>query len=488
MKKYITYIAALFLFVGCSDDFFDVNVPSNTEDLNNLKMNELLSPAIYHTVNAYYLAERTLGNYTQQFTGQTGGASGATSLASTWNEVYYNNLVNANAIKDKATENNASHFGAVANILIAMNIGLATDCWDNVPYSQAAKATEFPKPIFDSQEFIYEEIDTLLAEAITSLEASNTGEELISSESDIVYGGDTSKWLKLAYTLRAKYKMHLSEVNGATVATDALTYLAKGMSSNDDDFQLNYTTKNINPWYARQILAANTGNDHDKIGNLLVNYMNGNNYAFTTISTDPRLPIYATITDGSTTWKGYVNGGDGLSGDGTAGNTDFVDGGFYTSRTSPIVLVSYSEALFLEAEAEFLKNGGTTTSVGSNVNAYNAYLNGIKENMSKLGVSSTNYVAEASIGVGAASLKLEHIMKEKYIANFLNPENYVDFRRYSFSQNVFKSLELPADHAASEYPNSWLVRANYPSAEEQGNSANVTSNKKSPIEPVWWDK
>jgi hypothetical protein len=488
MKKYIIYITTFILFINCSEDFFDVNVPSNTEDLNNLEMNELLSPAIYHTVNAYYLAERTLGNYTQQFTGQTGGASGATSLSGTWSEIYYNNLVNAKAIKEKATESGATHFEAIANILISMNIGLATDCWDNVPYSQAANAIMYQKPVFDTQQSIYTEIDALLSEAITALEGNDNGTEKISSESDLVFGGDTSKWLRLAYTLRAKYKMHLSEVNGTALATEALTYLAKGMSSNDDDFQLNYTTKNINPWYSRQILAASTGNDHDKIGSLLVNYMNGIDYPFTTISNDPRLPIYAAIDDGSTEWKGYVNGGDGLSYDGTSGNTDFADGGFYTNRTSPIVLVSYSEALFLKAEAEFLSNGGSSISLGSNTNAYNAYIDGITANMEKLGVSGANYISEASIGVGMTNLKLEHIMKEKYIANFLNPEIYVDFRRYNFSKDIFKNLELPADHLASEYPSSWLVRANYPASEEQGNSENVTANKKSPIEPVWWDQ
>ena len=37
------------------------------------------------------------------------------------------------------------------------------------------------------------------------------------------------------------------------------------------------------------------------------------------------------------------------------------------------------------------------------------------------------------------------------------------------------------------YHQTTRLRSNYPSSEDQGNSENVTANKKSPIEPVWWD-
>lgn len=37
---------------------------------------------------------------------------------------------------------------------------------------------------------------------------------------------------------------------------------------------------------------------------------------------------------------------------------------------------------------------------------------------------------------------LNHIMKEKNIHNFLNPETFVDYRRYDFSDSVFKGLTI----------------------------------------------
>jgi hypothetical protein len=485
--KHIILTFFLLTLVSCSENYFDVNTPSGTATEGQLSMSALLAPVEFNTVKAQYWAERSLGNYTQNFTGQGGGAIGQTSLSSTWSSFYLHSLPNLNVIIAKAQANGATHFEAVAKILIAINLGLVTDSWDNIPYSQAAQSTENLKPAFDLQETIYNDIDSLLSEAITALSAPDTSGFAI--ESDLIYGGDASKWLKAAHTLRARYQLHLSEKNGVTAASNALASLANGFTSNADDFQLGYPGEIKNPWHVREVLAPNTGNDHDKVGDQLVSYMNGTSYPYTTITMDPRLPIYADKEgDAANPYRGYVSGGDGLSSDGNSANTNFADDGFYTKETSPLVVISYAEAMFIKAEAEFLVNGGNATSVGSNANAYDAYMDGIQANMNKLGVDGTAYMADASIDLGSGNLMLQHIMKEKYIANFLNPETFVDFRRYDFSTNVFKDLALPVDNADGEFPGEWLVRAQYPSSESVRNPDNVNANKKSPTERVWWDE
>jgi len=474
---------------GCSKDYFDVNTPSGTADLEQLSMRDLLGPVIYHTVYAEYYTERTLGNYAQQFTGRSGGAAGKASLSGTWSEIYLRVLPNLKEIQKKAEEKNAIHYNAVAEILTAMNIGLATDNWDFIPYSEATQGSSNMRPAFDSQEAVYNAIDALLTDAISKLESvDNSGFTL--SNDDIVYHGDMAKWLKAAYTLKARYQLHLLPVNGNSSATDALANLANGFDSNADDFQISFDEKNMNPWYQREILAAATSNDHDKVGDQLVNYMNGTSYPFVggVVTEDPRLSVYAERTVAADPWRGYLSGGDGLSSDGNDGNTNFKDGGFYTNMTAPIVLISYAEAEFMKAEAAFILNGGNATSVGGNADAYLAYTNGISASMNKLGVDGTDYLADGAINVGVAALKLEHIMKEKYIANFLNPETFVDMRRYDFSTDVYKDLSLPEDNAASEYPGEWLVRAVYPSSEESRNPDNVNAHKQEPTMPVWWDQ
>lgn len=492
MKKLIIKIIFGLLiaaFVGCSSDYFDVNTPTNAANVDQLEMSDFLAPAIFHTVTAQYFAERTLGNYTQNFTGQGGTAAGATSISSTWSQSYLFALPNLNTLLGKAEANNATHFAAVAKILIAVNLGLLTDSYGDIPYSKASLGAENLQPEFDSQQNIYASIDTLLAIAISSLEATDTSGFTLGN-GDIIYGGNTDKWLRAAYTLRARYQLHLAKKNGTSAATSALASIANGFTSNSDDLQMSYSDAKINPWYSRQILAANTGNVHDVIGDQLISYMNGTSYPYTTIALDPRTSIFAKNNDGAgTDWKGYVSGGQGVSSDGTSANTSFADGGFYTNIAAPIVIVSYAEAQFIKAEAAFLANGGSTTSTGSNATAYTAYLAGIQASMDKVGVSGTNsaaYLADTSIDLGLANLRLEHIMKEKYIADFLNPETFVDLRRYDFSPNVFKDLTLPVDNATGEFPGQWIVRAQYPSIEETRNPDNVNAHKKSPTVPVWW--
>lgn len=489
MKKIIHLLTFTFLLLfinSCSKDYFDVNTPSGTATEEQLNMNDLLGPAIFRTFRAQYYAERSFGNYSQYFTGQTGGAAGTTSISETWTNIYLYIIPNLDIILKKSEELSAKHYNAVAKILLAVNLGLATDSWDYVPYSEANQGINGNiKPSFDSQESIYNEIFNLLTEAINQLEATDNSGYNLGNE-DLIYFGDFSKWLKAAYTLRARYGLHLMYKTGYD-KNQILSDLNNGFSGNGDDMQMFFDSRNMNPWYTREILARNTGNDHDKIGDQLVSYMNGTSYAFNTINEDPRLPVYAQKDNPTEPWRGYLSGGNGDSSDGNPANTDFKTDGFYTSQDAPIIIISYAEALFIRAEVEFVKNGGTTTSIGSTSAAYQAYMDGIAANMSKLGVDGTDYMNEASIAVGQAGLKLEHIMKEKYIANFLNPETFVDLRRYDFSNDVFKDLDLPVDNASSEFPGQWLVRAVYPNSEESANADNVNAHKKSPVEPVWWD-
>ena len=79
-------------------------------------------------------------------------------------------------------------------------------------------------------------------------------------------------------------------------------------------------------------------------------------------------------------------------------------------------------------------------------------------------------------------------MKEKYIHNFMNPETFVDFRRYDFSDDVFLGLKIREEiDSSGEFIGEWFRRASYPSTEVTRNRAVVEANQKSPITPVWWD-
>ena len=492
MKKIISKITIFALlimaFSACSEEYFDVNRPSNTADLDQLRMSDLLAPVIHSTMEGQRSAELTFGNYVQNFVSEGGGATGPSEVSGLWSQVYLFILPNLKAIKDKANADNALYYSAVADILTAINLGIATDTWDNVPYSEASEGPENNSPIFDTQQEIYTQIFGLLDSAIAALQGTDDSGFNLGNE-DLIYGGDTDKWLRAAYTIKARYQLHL--VNKGTVtANEVLATIANGFTSNDDDFQMFYSDANINPWYSSEILARNTGNFHRDIASQLVSCMNGDYYPFgnAALEIDPRLPVFAT-NGGDTEWKGFVSGGEGLSPDGTPGNTLFVENGFYTSIDAPLVLITYAEAMFIKAEAAFLANGGTATSTGITADGYAAYLEGIQASMSKYDVDGSVYLADTSVDVGEASLMLNHIMKEKYIHNFLNPETFVDFRRYDFSDDAFKGLTIREEgDDDSDFAGQWFRRAEYPSSELNRNSANVLANQQTPVTPVWWDE
>src|SRR5690606_7845835 len=155
-------LCSLMTFVGCSEDYFDVNTPSNTAPLEDLRMQDLIAPTIHSTLEGQRSAELAFGNYVQSFVTTGGGAAGQTSADGLWSQVYLYVLPNLGAAKEKAVENGATHIEAIADILIAANIGIATDTWDNIPYSEATQGPDNNFSTFDTQEEIYTKIFALL--------------------------------------------------------------------------------------------------------------------------------------------------------------------------------------------------------------------------------------------------------------------------------------------------------------------------------------
>jgi hypothetical protein len=164
--------------------------------------------------------------------------------------------------------------------------------------------------------------------------------------------------------------------------------------------------------------------------------MNGGTvYPFTTVAMDPRLPL---LVDMRTYNSGGISGTQPTTGAGFIGTTNGTGTGssakigtdfYYSNIAAPTVVLSYAEAKFMEAEAQFLINGGSQTTTGTNAASYTAYKSGITANMTKLGVAATlqtAYLADTSIDKGLAALELKDIMRQKFIALFLNPETFTE--------------------------------------------------------------
>lgn len=497
LKYILIAITILVGFVAC-EDYLGDNVDPNKELPANVVPSDLLSTSIFYSASAHFNVAFSMCQYSQQLASYFEPGTDThqeTQLSGAWNSIYLQAFSDLDMLAAIAEENSATNYLGITKVLQAFNLGLATDQWGDVPFSTASLGEEDFTPSFDSQELVYGTINTLLDDAIALLgQADDSGFTV--GEDDLIYGGDLSKWVKTAFFLKAKYALHLTEVDQNAAVTGALTNLENSFSGNEDDFQLLYNSRNFNPWNAGVVLPNNTGNFSVLLSDQLVSLMDGTSIPFTTIAMDPRLPIITTIGEGDTEFMGAINGSAGVHEFGATeddsnigANTDLGADNFYSSQAAPIIMGSYSELKFIEAEALFLQNGGTDTSVGSTPETYAAYLEAIQANMDKVGVSgadSSAYLSDTSVAVGAPNLTMALIMREKFIATFLNPESFVDLRRYDFNPDVFIGLELPVNHN-DDLNGQWVRRAQYPSSEQTRNGAEVEAVIKSIGEGVWWD-
>jgi len=465
IKISLIFLFSLLVITGCKEDFFDVNVPSNYISEDQVDIKTQLPYIEVKLADMEYYISRYVGLYDQQIASYSIGGADTherISLGSAWYRLYDMILNNLQIIKKKAEDQGNKYYLGIAQVLQVLAIQMATDQWGDIPYSQAAQGPDILYPEVDSQENIYYMLLNTLDDAIDNLQAANGG--IIPGSEDVIYRGDLDKWVKAAYTLKARLYLHMTKRNNA-LSSEVLSALQHGFTSNADDMEVGYDPTYRNPWYTKVVAARRTGNLSVLWGEQLIDKMNGTDYPFTSISIDPRLPIIAD-NGGSAVYTGAVNGSGGATITGTPANADLADGAYF-SETAPIILLSYMEAKFMEAEAQLLTNGATQQ-------AYDAYIEGITASMDKLGVSTAErdlYLAEASVGLNnnPSDLTMEYIMKEKYIALLLQPEPWTDMRRYDFDTNIFTDLDFPLNRSTDIPVDKWPARAVYPTSEVQNN-------------------
>lgn len=471
------------LMASSCSDFLDVNNDPVQVNESQVTLAALLPTVIEATSQAQYQYVRNSAGFISQHISSALGTADDSHIevrfAQSWTTMYLTGMTNANILINKANELSSPHYAGIGKILLAYNLNLATTAWENIPFTQAFNI-ETLKPEYDTQESIYAKINTLLDEAVADLDKTST--KTPSSTDDLAYGGNRTKWKAAAKALKARVVMQASYKGATTAATNALAALSTAaMTTNADDLQLVYNTRNLNPWHSNVALANVTGNSSVRHSQQFVDAMNGTTYGVF----DPRMPIVGgrlAANSKATTWLGSENGaGFGV------GNTDFDANSWHSKAASPIQFITFAEQKFIQAEAEFLKNGGTTTSKGTTAAGYQAYLDGIKANMDKLGVvdtARTRYMADPKVAVGAANLTLQLIMGEKFKALFLNPETWNDYRRWDYSKDVFKDLDLPKNHNTA-FNGKWIERSIYPLDEFSRNGVVVAKNQKDGTAKMW---
>lgn len=459
------------IFVSC-EDYLDVNKNPNNPD--RVSMDLLMANSSLRTGDNIQAVGNITSYYVQYLASPNAFGTKDTHESGnydiTWQEIYQV-MSDVSDIQTLAAEVGATHYAGISKILKSINLALVLDTWGDAPYGEAFFG-EVLQPAYDDDALLYDTLVQLVDEAIIDL--ADTESTASPGDDDFIYGGDIEKWTKLAYSLKARFLLHGSKTAGydPDVILDAI---ANGITSNTDNAQVAYSTTGedvYNPWALIAIDQENSILD-GWISEQLADAMNGTTFGVV----DPRMPFMFSATDEGK-FIGVTNGTGRGTGVDIEGDRSVISRAtYYAANDSPVPIITNSEMRFIEAEVALSMNNKPA--------AYAAYLDGIRAHMEMLNVSTGNintYVANPAVGVGAANITLDLIMKEKYVALYLHPETWNDARRFDYQ---YEDMTLPANHNP-ELGGEFIRRVNYPDSETSRNAANVPSLTL--LDRIWWDE
>lgn len=366
-------------------------------------------------------------------------------------------------------------YKAIAMIMKAYMMQNLVDLWGNVPYSEAFMATEGNlKPKYDDQKAIYEDLILKLDAAIKIIQALPVDATEIPASSDIVYGGNMTKWAKFANTIKLRMLVHQSGMTGrdayiksAIATTASVGYIGAGESALSNPGYLNSAGK-MNTFYETFYKADGTtqsdGITYYNAGKDAVKFMvdnadprlgrffnpySGNNFAGNTLGiTEP-----APLTAANTSKLGYVKDSKGHM----IGTFD-----------KPAPLLTDFESLFVQAEAT--ERGFIT---GSAKTLYNS---AITQSFVYMGLSTADAASfltteKSNVSYDVAPNKVNLILLQKWVSlNGVAPiEIWTDYRRSGIPN--FLTFTADPNKANATPP----VRLLYPQREISVNNDNVVA-------------
>jgi len=442
LYKILGIFLVLSMFTVSCEQWIDSEMNEDPDALTDVSMKSLITNSQLSLF--FVVGDADMTGYTGSWTQHLRGSDRQflaifnynitpTDLNNLWSGMYEDNLEILQIVKEKATERSSPHYSGVAKVLEAVTLGYLTDFFGAIPYSDAFKGLEGNfQPEYDSQEQIYGTINTLLTEAISELNTP-AGENEIALSGDMVYENDVDKWIKIAHSLRARYNMHLTEIDGIDFG-GVITDLNNGISTNSEDFQLPFMSDlaHANPMH--QFINERSG------------YISDNDFFQNFIEGDPRQSeLFYVTSEGET--------------------------GFWYSATSPVALMEYAEAMYLKAEAQYRNNNedGARESLKTAIDA----------SLLKLGVEDETWQdsVETAIDGYSGEALMEEIMEQKYIHMFSNPPiAYVDFRRTGYPDELTPQV-------GNEFPD----RFPYPSDEIELNNNVSNEDWGSIFNNLWMD-
>lgn len=362
-KFLLTAFVAFSLFNACEKIVEGINEdPNNPQsaDANYVLTGAQLANILVHEGEVARLTGMWSGYFTgddRQYINLNIYQTTSGDADSPWGNLYAGAVQQSNIIIGITEETGNLIYRGLAKITKAHALGTAAAVWGNVPFSEAGDRENFPNPKYDNQADVYAGVQTLLDEAIAHL----TAQSAASIKGD-VHGLSTAQWIKVAYTLKARYYMHVKNYSAAyTAALSGIRSAADQMvayhgSTYGADFNIFYSFMD----YDRVGYMAATNAYLTKMldsgnamyrGNAKTNEEARFNYYYINYQ------VYASQYEPnflSPLWFDYPNGIFG--------------------HDTPYIMVGYAENTLILAEAEMRKTSPNLTTALGHLNEYRAYL------------------------------------------------------------------------------------------------------------------
>lgn len=538
MNKYKVIILSLlisFMGASCEDWLYD-NV--NEDAAHEVLPQQVLPVVLFYSAQlqfdhaeygAYLTQTLTTGgrNQTSSFAYKSGWGDFLTmNRHPQWRRHFYDIGVNAKEIIDEAHEAQAWNLELIGRTLRLMSTQMTTDLFGDMPRSEAYESNS---PHYDTQESIYEWMNQEIEELIGMYEDPTYTEAAtnipIDQSIDRVFAGDLNKWKHYTYALKARLllrKLPNWENNAATCQA-IITAVNRALEGWEDvlyRFDGGNGAQN-SPWGEAFGSTEQGGLGWEGRGNML-NSAVPTKYFMENIlgvfeshnnlkgwAEDPRILAFMSARPGpsgtsdSGTEMRYLDTNIGMDVSYKVDNypTLFpeVDGkkvSVYTQNTGYVPLFLEEELLLIKAEATYWSGDKPTA---RSLTMQTAEINFDRFNLSSIYGSSytryrNNYLGNET-GTGnyvttyfpADGFNIGHIMRQKYVCLYLQPEQWTDMRRYNYSceENgiqydntyVYPGLKRPNNIYEAHWgddPKAWINRINYdPETEEKYNKAEL---------------
>lgn len=502
--KWMTVVFGLAILSSCTNselDKINANSDNPTDVTSKFIITDIETATAFNVVGSdlsFYASvymEHEVGTYNQMWDAETRVSQPISS--STYDNGWINlyaNLRSAKAVIAKCSSGGKEAGNqitkGVAEVLAAYNLGILTDLFGDVPWTQACNISIL-QPQVDSQKTAYTALFAYLDAAITDLAGKDAAFSGSLGSQDLIFGGVVSSWIKFAYGLKARYTMHLL-YRSSTPTTDLnniITWANKSFASPAEDAKYavyqGQGTSAASPF-------AQFYNDRDyfSVSQSFLNKL--------TARQDPRDSVL--FMDAN--WNLRTNPAKIYAApNGTPiQQMDIYDISVYSAAFNlPTNLLSYHELQFLIAEA-YARLNDTTDAWTALQNAVSSCIStkittlvndpSVADNIGGSAINKTsiqNYLTNQVNPLFTAN-PLKEIMVQKYIGLYGGEgealEAYNDYRRLqAFGQSSFIELDNPLN--TTKFPlrfgyGTSDVTANPNISSLFGNGQYVYSEK------VWW--